>query len=175
MCREEIPPEALVRRDASQDVDQPGADIDAGRLARGDELVGDGGAHGRGMAPREEIVLAPLCWQCRYVGIIAYCIVSKLVSVLVHNIMYGILLQVLKWAGAIYDRNIIPNHGKSRGAYERPTSAGARVAPCEETGRRKRPTLTPNDSRPVIVYHHPFAVDECYHDGGTNGYRGHAV
>ena len=39
---------------------KPPTNVDAGCLTRGDERVGDGCAHSRGMAPREEIVLAPL-------------------------------------------------------------------------------------------------------------------
>ena len=69
--------------------------------------------------------------------------------------MFGILRQVLKWAGAIYDRYTIPNQEKSGGAYGRSTPEGARVVPFQETGGRKWPSLTPNDGRPTVVCHPP--------------------
>lgn len=41
--------------------------------------------------------------------------------------MFGILRQVLKWAGAIYDSYTIPNQEKSRDAYEHSTPKEARI------------------------------------------------
>lgn len=41
--------------------------------------------------------------------------------------MFGILRQVLKWAGAIYDSYTIPNQEKSRDAYEHSTPKEAQI------------------------------------------------
>lgn len=94
------------------------------------------------MVLAEEIVLTRLCWQYNNVGIVRYVIVSQRIGLLVHNMKFGILRQVLKWDGAIYDRYTIPNQEKSGGAYERSTPNGARVVPFKETVGRKWPTLT---------------------------------
>lgn len=49
------------------------------------------------MVLAEEIVLTRLCWQYNNVGIVRYVIVSQRIGLLVHNMKFGILRQVLKW------------------------------------------------------------------------------
>ena len=100
----EVPSALFIFRESAQDIFEPCPFIHSARLAGGQQGIDNCGSLGGFVIAAEQIVLPSLCWQCRYVGIIAYCIVFKLVSVLVHNIMIGILQQVLKWTGAIYDR-----------------------------------------------------------------------
>ena len=60
----------LIFRDPPDDVFEPGTWIDTLGLATGDERVHHGCPDGGRVVPAEEIVLASLCWQCGYVGVV---------------------------------------------------------------------------------------------------------
>ena len=81
-----------------KEVRQPCLDIDSGKFA----ATAHNRVHHGGILCRI-VILARLCLQHHYVGIERYVIVSQRVDLLVHNIMFGILRQVLKWAGVIYN------------------------------------------------------------------------
>ena len=55
VCRKKIVPGTFVGRDASQDVDEPCADVDTDGLAGGDKGVCDDGPDGGGVIAGEEI------------------------------------------------------------------------------------------------------------------------
>lgn len=128
--------------DVVKEVRQTFLDINSSKFAAPHYRVNHGGILCRIVVLAEEIVLTRLCWQYNNVGIVRYVIVSQRIGLLVHNMKFGILRQVLKWDGSIYDRYTIPNQEKSGGAYERSTPNGARVVPFKETVGRKWPTLT---------------------------------
>ena len=82
---------AKIVGDLCQDILHPDTRFDAGVLAGADERVHDGSTVCRCIIAAEEPVLAFLCWQCSYVGIVVYWIIHQFVSIHIHNIMYRIL------------------------------------------------------------------------------------
>ena len=85
--------------------------------------------------------------------------------------MFGILRQVLKWAGAIYDRHTIPNQEKSGGAYERSTPKGARVVPfkkqSEGNGLR---SLQMTADQLLFATHHLSLTNETVYAGSMGSF-----
>ncbi len=90
----------LVVWDLSQYVLHSGSWVNIGSLAGAYERIYDCRTIRRCVIATEQIILPTLCWQYHYVGIVRYIIVPQRVGILAQNIMFGILRQVIKWAGA---------------------------------------------------------------------------
>lgn len=83
--------------DVVKEVRQTFLDINSSKFAAPHHRVNHGGILCRIVVLAEEIVLTRLCWQYNNVGIVRYVIVSQRIGLLVHNMKFGILRQVLKW------------------------------------------------------------------------------
>ena len=80
----------LVFRDSSDYILEPFSWFDSISFASCDERVDHRGSYSRCIAATEEIVLASLCWQVIYVGIIILCVDNQYRFWNYDNIIYNI-------------------------------------------------------------------------------------